>query len=75
MRIGSHTCWLMADHIIGLCEEALCRIHIPVLGEHRVYQVAVAVYGSVQVAPLTIHLDVGLVAIPGAASFSFAPGA
>ncbi len=44
-----------------LTEEALGRVEIPVGSQQEVDRVAVLVDGSVQVAPLATHLDVGFV--------------
>jgi hypothetical protein len=38
-----------------------------VLAEHNVHQCAIAVDGPVQIAPVAVNLDVGLVDIPASA--------
>ena len=50
--------WLIRQH---LTEEPLGRVEIAVSGEEEVDWVAVLVDSSVEVAPLTTHLDVGLI--------------
>lgn len=66
--------WLVANHILSLCEEPLGRGHIPMLSEHRVHQVTVTVYGAIQVAPLAPNLEVCLIDVPGTASLASASG-
>ncbi len=84
--VGSHPRWLMANYIFifGSLEEPLGTGHIPVLTQHRVDQVAIAINRTIEVAPFAIHLEVApfaihlevsFIDIPGAPSFSSSPGA
>jgi hypothetical protein len=63
--VCGHLCRSVTNYLTGLREELLGCLHIPVLREHGINQVAVPVYGPVQVAPFAIDLDVGLVDVPG----------
>jgi hypothetical protein len=63
MSIGRHAHRLMADNFLGLSEEFLGGGHISVLREHRVYQVTIPVYGSVEVVPFATDFDVCFVDI------------
>lgn len=45
LPIGRHLCRFVANHFSRLGEELLGRLHIPVLGEHGINQVAVPING------------------------------
>jgi hypothetical protein len=53
--ISGYAGWFVANYFRGSFEELLGSNHISVLGKHRVYQVAVSVYGSVQIAPFSVN--------------------
>ena len=55
---------------LGGSEERLGGGHVAVLAEHHIDQRAVAVNGAIQIAPLPVHLDVGLVDIPALADLA-----
>jgi hypothetical protein len=65
----------MANNVLRLSKEALCRGHIAVLTQHRVDQVAIPIYRPVKVAPFATDTHVGFIAIPGSTCFAVAPGA
>src|SRR5919202_227145 len=55
---------------LGGAEERLGRRHVPVLAEHGVDQVAVAVDRTIQIAPAAPHFQIRLIHKPGTASGS-----
>jgi hypothetical protein len=57
------------DHL-GRLEERLRGGHVPVLAEHHVDQRARAIDGTVEITPLAVNFDVGLVDIPTAAGLA-----
>src|SRR4051812_9078406 len=58
---------------LGGAEERLGRCHVPVLAEHGVDQIAVAVDGTVDIAPAAPDFQVGFVHVPGASSGAALP--
>ena len=54
------------DHF-GRLEERLRRSHVAMLAEHHVDQRAGAINGTVEITPLPVDLDVGVVDIPATA--------
>ena len=75
MPVGRHLLGDLLRHFQRCREEAFGCLHIPMLAQHGVNQIAVAVDGSVEVLPLARHLDVGFVHVPGAAGLALALGA
>ena len=73
MTISCYLGWFMTNYIFGLTEELLSGGHISFLREHRVYEVAISIYGSVQVAPLTTYPEVSFINVPGVAGFASPP--
>ena len=65
----------MANDFSGSLEEPLGSLHISVLTEHPVDQVAISINGAIEVVPLAANFDVRLVGIPRTASLTLAPGA
>src|SRR5919202_5086398 len=55
---------------LGGAEERLGRRHVPVLAEHGVEQVAIAVDRTIQIAPAAPHFQIRLIHKPGTASGS-----
>src|SRR3954452_18077490 len=53
---------------LGRAEEGLGRRHIPVLAQHGVHEMAVAVDGPIQVGPPATNLQVRLIHVPAAAA-------
>jgi hypothetical protein len=49
---------------LGGLEERLRGRHVAVLAEHHIDQRAVTVDGTIKIAPVPVHLDVGLVDVP-----------
>src|SRR5512132_2449546 len=52
---------------LGGPEERLRRRHVAVLAEHHIHQRAGAVDGSIEIAPATLDLEVGLIHVPAPA--------
>jgi hypothetical protein len=73
--IGGYPDRLMANNILGLSEEPLCRSHIPVLTQHRVHQLAISIYRPVEVAPFAADTHVRFIDIPRVAGLASAFGA
>jgi hypothetical protein len=67
----------MAKHNIdGLLKKALGRIHVALLAEHRVNQIAITIDGSIERAPFPFFdVDRGFINVPGDSclSTSFCP--
>ena len=72
MAVGGYLGWSMANNLSGLSKEALSRVLVPVLREHRIDQVAVSINGSVEVAPFAPDPNVSFVDILGATCHSLA---
>lgn len=47
MSVGSHSQWLVANYIFGLFEEPLGCVHVSVLTQHRLHQVAISINGTI----------------------------
>jgi hypothetical protein len=62
--VGDHLRRSMTNSFSGLNEEPLGRSRVSVLGKHRVDQIAVSVYRSVQIAPLAADAQIGFITIP-----------
>ena len=63
--VGRYT----GDHQ-GLLEERFRGGHVVVLAEHYVDQRARAIDGTIEITPLPVDLDVGLVDVPATAGFA-----
>jgi hypothetical protein len=65
----------MATHSNGLLKEWFCGIHISLLAQPRIHQIAIMINGSIELAPCSMDLDVRLIHIPGSPSLvpSFRP--
>ena len=61
----------------GLCrsKEALGRSEVAALAEHHVYQGAITIDRAIEVLPVAVHPNIGLVAVPAAANFAFSASA
>ncbi len=75
MPVCGYLCGSVTNHFPRLGQELLGRLYVPVLREHRVNQIAISVYGSAQVTPFAVDLDICVVEVPGVASFTPTPGA
>jgi hypothetical protein len=53
MSIRRHPLWCVTNDSNGLREKAPGGIHIPLLAQHRVNQVAIAINGTVKIAPFS----------------------
>src|SRR5260370_38689466 len=53
-----------ANNSESLLEKLLCCLHIPVLAQARINQVAICVNSAIQITPFSSHFDVGLIHIP-----------
>ena len=70
MPIGRHPLWGVADDVDSLLEKALGCLHISLLAEHRINQIAISIDGSIEIAPFSFDVDVGLINIPGSPCLS-----
>jgi hypothetical protein len=64
----------VTNHIDGLLEKALGRLHISLLAEHGVNQVAIPIDGAIEVAPFPFDVHIGFVDILGPPCLSSALG-
>jgi hypothetical protein len=67
VAVGGHPVRRHARHRFGRAEKCSGCGHVAVLAEHHVDQSTRAVDGAVEVAPVSSHLDVGLIDIPASA--------
>ncbi|GAC1568123.1 MAG: hypothetical protein NVS3B14_16320 [Ktedonobacteraceae bacterium] len=65
MSIGRHSFRRMTSDIKSLREEVLGGIHISLLTEHRVNQVAIPIDGSRERTPVPMNFDIGFIDMPG----------
>ena len=66
----NHVHWLSpvlgcGQPINGLLEKALGRLHISLLAEHRINQIAISIDGPIEVAPFPLDVDIAFIHIPG----------
>jgi hypothetical protein len=57
----------------GLLEKALSGVHISLLAEHGVNQIAILINGTIQVAPLSLDSSISLINVPGGPCLSATP--
>src|SRR3954471_7253805 len=60
---------LWVNHGLSAAKESPGCIHVPGRAEHRIHQIAFAINGAIQITPLALNLQVGLVDIPAEARF------
>ena len=65
MTISRHPFWSMTNCLESLLEKSLRGIHIALLAQHGINQVAISINGTIEVAPLPMNFDGGLIHIPG----------
>jgi hypothetical protein len=65
MPIGCHPFWDRADDGESLLEKALGCLHISLLAQPRVSQVAIPIDGTIEITPFAMDTDVCFVHIPG----------
>src|SRR3954451_24431474 len=70
VSVSRYLLGLMTNHLLGTLEEALGRLHVPMLRKHRVDQVAIPIYGPVQVTPFPVDLNVRFIRVPGPTRFA-----
>ena len=75
VAIGSYLIRFMSNNFSGLCKEALGCLHVSVLRKHGIYEVALPVNSSIEVAPFPVHFDVSFVSEPGPTRLARMPGA
>src|SRR5690242_10265505 len=74
MPISRHFFWSMTYHVESLFEKTLCCIHIPLLAQHGINEIAIAINSMIQIAPCSMHFDIRLIHVPGGSSLSASPG-
>ena len=62
--VGCHPVRHKASNRPCRAKESLGRLHVTGRAQHRVDQVPVAIDGPIQIAPLALNLEVGLICIP-----------
>ena len=70
--VGGHPFRRDAGDCLGRSEERFRGNHVAVLAEHHVDQRPVAVNGAIEIAPLSVHLDISLVDVPATTNFAAA---
>jgi len=75
MSVRRHLLRRMPDHRTRPREEALGGVHVARFAQHRIDQVALGIDRSVEVAPPSVHLYIGLVRMPLFAGFAPSLGA
>ncbi len=75
MPVRRHLLGWLLRNVERRSEEALGRVHIAMLTQQRVDQIALAINRSIQVLPDAADPDVGFVNVPGASSLALALGA
>jgi hypothetical protein len=66
VSICGHSLWSIANSLESLAKKALGCIHISLLTEHGINQVAILINGSIQIAPLSLDPHIGFIHMPGA---------
>lgn len=74
MAVRRHLIGNMANDINRLLEKLLGRLHVPLLAQPRINQIAIPIDGPVQITPLPMHLHVRFINIPGGPCLSTSPG-
>ncbi len=74
MTVGRHALWRLPRNVQRLPKKALGCLHIALLTEHGVNQIAVAIDRPVEVLPHAFDFDVRLVGMPGAPGLPVALG-
>src|ERR1700730_9902269 len=64
MPVCRNRLWSMTNHCDCLREELFCCIHISFLAQSRINEIAVVINRPIQVTPLPMDLDRGLINIP-----------
>jgi hypothetical protein len=64
MTIRRHLVGSMANHSNCLLEKLLGCLHIPLLAQHGIHQIAIVIDRPIKVAPLSVNLDVGFIHVP-----------
>jgi hypothetical protein len=64
MPIGRHSFWCVTHHVSSLLEKALGRLQISFLTQHRINQIAIAIDGSIELAPFPFHADIRFIDVP-----------
>ncbi len=64
MSIRRHPLWCVTNDSNSLREKALGGIHISLLAQHRVNQVAISINGTVKIAPFSLDVDLRFVHVP-----------
>jgi hypothetical protein len=64
MPIGRDLFWSMADHHESLCEKALGSLHISLLTEHELNEIAIPINSTVEIAPPSMHFHIGFIHMP-----------
>jgi hypothetical protein len=54
----------MTNHSQSLREELLCSVHIPLFTQSRINQIAISINGLVEIAPLSLDLEIGFIDVP-----------
>ncbi len=72
MAISCHPLWYLSGDVYGRIQEAFRGVHITVLTQHRIDEIAVTINGPIQLCPHTNHVAGGFVAMPGAVSLALA---
>ena len=65
MPIGRHSLWGVTNHIDSLLEEALRCFHVSLFAEHGINQIAIAIAGPIELAPLSMDADIRFINVPG----------
>src|SRR5258707_5276907 len=60
----------MANHSNGLLKKPFGGLHIPLLAQPRIHQIATMINGSIEIAPFSVDLDVRFVHVPGSPSLT-----
>ena len=74
MSIRCHLLWSMAYHINGLLEKLLSCLHIPLLAQHGIHQIAILIDRPIQITPLPMHFEVGFIDVSGCPGLSTSLG-
>ena len=68
--ICRHLLWSLVNCLEGLLEKALCGVHVSLLTEHGINQIAILINGTIQIAPLSLDSHIGFVHMPGDSSLT-----
>jgi hypothetical protein len=68
--ICGYSLWSLANCLEGLLEKTLGGVHISLLAEHGINQIAILINGTIQVAPLSLDSHRGLINMPGGPSLT-----